>query len=59
MLGMSLAEMLSEDDSLARNKLELEILRTLRSVPEARQADAAALIAAVLATLRKPPSPSQ
>lgn len=51
MLGISISDMLSEDDCLARTALELETLRTLRQVPKDKEDQAAALIRAVLETL--------
>jgi len=58
MLGLSIAEMLSEDDCLARNQIELETLRALREIPEDQRDRAAALIAAVLSALREPLPPT-
>lgn len=54
MLEISLAELLSEDDALARNSVELSILRRARKVPPEKLKQAEALIAAVLATLAEP-----
>jgi transcriptional regulator with XRE-family HTH domain len=51
-LGFTLAELLSEDDSLARNQHELDMLRALRDVPEDQRDHAVALISAVLSTTR-------
>lgn len=54
MLGLSLAEMLSEDDCLARNTHELAALRSLREVDDRHLEQAVALISAVLSTLKSP-----
>lgn len=59
MLGMSLSELIEEDDALARNELELDVLRRIRAVPDGRQDQAAALVAAVLATLTDQQAPPQ
>lgn len=56
MLGLSPAEMLSEDDCLARNALELDALRQLRKIPDDQLEHALALVSAVLSTLQKPPT---
>lgn len=51
MIEMTLAELISEDDALARNSVELSILRRTRKVPHDKLDQAEALIAAVLSTL--------
>ena len=51
MLNMTLAELVSEDDALARNDVELQVLRAVRNVPDQKRKEAADLIKAVLATL--------
>jgi len=51
MLEMTLAELMSEDDALARNPVELSILRRTRKVPHDKLDQAEALNAAVLSTL--------
>lgn len=55
MLDMTLAELLSEDDSLARNKVELDTLRLLRDLPPDQVQAAGAMIAALLQTLKNLP----
>lgn len=54
MLEMTLAELMSEDDALARNPVELSILRRTRKIPPEKLDQAEALIAAVLDTLTPP-----
>ena len=54
MLDMTLAELVSEDDALARNEFELSLLRAARDIPTDKQHQAAELIGAILATLKKP-----
>jgi transcriptional regulator with XRE-family HTH domain len=50
-LNLTIVDLLADDDSLARNDLELTLLRRLRNIPEKDRDQAAALIAAVLDTL--------
>ena len=54
MIEMTLAELMSEDDALARDKNELAILRKYRRLPQDSREQATMLIDAVLDTLDKP-----
>ena len=54
-LGVTLSELVEDDDSWARSQFELDMLRQARSVPAEQQERAAQLVKAVLATLAPPP----
>jgi transcriptional regulator with XRE-family HTH domain len=55
MLDMTLAELLAEDDSLARNATELDLLRQLRTIPPQQMEQARIMISALLASLSQLP----
>lgn len=56
LIGISYADMMLDDDSLARDQNELDMLRSLRNIPDDQKEHALALVKAILATLQKPTS---
>lgn len=57
LLGVSVPELIEDDETFVRDEVELEILRQVREVAPDKRQQAAGLVAAILATL-KPPDPS-